>query len=250
VYPLRYDSYERTAATAGNSLINAYNNGSVAMADQLTDGSVFFAGPNAVAAAGARVKLYAPSPWQSGSSNSHVDQATYDSTSESLMTPVLVNGQSDGAPGPVTVAMMKDIGWKVNTSGGGGAAPANDDFADAATANLKTAKTATTTNATLETGEPNPACAAATGKTVWYAYTPATTRTVIATTVGSNFDTVLAIYTGTQLASLTPVRCSDNRAVDSLSKVKMTMTGGTTYWFQVGGANGASGSLTFRLKRP
>jgi hypothetical protein len=195
------------------------------------------------------VELYAPNPWEQGSSNSHVDQDRYDATAESLMTPVLVDGKSDGAPGPVTIAMMQDIGWTVSTSVGGGA-PANDNFVDAAAANLKSSKTTTTTDATFETDEPQPACATATDKTVWYSYTPGMNRTVIAVTAGSNFDTVLAIYTGTNLTALTPLACNDNRAIDNLSKIKLALTGGTKYYFQVGGANGESGLLTFRLKKP
>jgi hypothetical protein len=255
---MRYDSYEMSDATGGNVLIDAYPatpNGSPGLKTELTDRKVFFAGPSAVAAAGERVKLYAPSQWDPGSSNSHIDQAKYDATAESLMTPRLIDGQSDGAPGPVTIAMMEDIGWTVNGGGGSGepTPPANDDFGDAAAANLKSAKTATTTQATLETDEPQPApgCATTgTDKTVWYSYTPGTSRTVIATTAGSNFDTVMAVYTGADLASLTQFACSDNRAVDSLSKLNLAVTGGTTYWFQLGGANGDSGSLTFRLKKP
>ena len=167
------------------------------------------------------------------------------------MTPALLNGQSDGAPGPVTIAMLEDIGWTVAEAGGGEPTPpANDNFADAAAANLKSAKTATTTDATLEVDEPQPACATATDKTVWFSYTPGTNKTVIAKTAGSDFDTVMAVYTGTDLATLTPFACNDDRAVDNLSKLNLTLTGGTTYWFQVGGAGGASGSLTFRLKKP
>jgi hypothetical protein len=241
-----------SAATHGDSLINDFVNGSPALKAQLIDGTVFFDGPNAVAAAGGRVKLFAPSPWQGGSSNSHVDEATYSSTDDGLMTPSLANGEVFHLPGSVTMAMMQDIGWTVAADGGGGP-PDNDNLADAATVALNSISTATTTEATLETDEPQPACATAVDKTAWYRFTPGRNRTVVANTVGSDFDTVLAVYTAVdpvELATLTPVACSDNRLVDNLSRVKLALTGGTTYYFQVGGANGDSGELTFRLKKP
>ena len=168
------------------------------------------------------------------------------------MTPALVNGQSDGPPGPVTIAMFQDMGWEIATPGGGGP-PENDNLVDAIAPGLNSTSTATTTEATLETDEPQPACATAVDKTVWYQYTPGITRTVVAKTVGSDFDTVLAIYTATDpvgVTTLVPVACNDNRAVDNLSKLKLSLTGGTTYYFQVGGVEGASGELVFRLKKP
>jgi hypothetical protein len=249
-YPMRFDSYEMSALTGGTSLIDGFGNGTNLLKNELTDDSVFFTGPKTVTAAGGAVKLYAPSPWEPGSSNSHVDQAEYESTAESLMTPALTNGHADGPPGPVTLAMMQDIGWEIAADGGGGGAPANDNFVDAVAPGLNSVSTATTTDATLELDEPQPACATGTDKTVWYSYTPGRTRTVVAKTVGSDFDTVLAIYTGTDLATFTPVACNDNRAVDNLSKLKLSLAGGTTYFFQVGGASGESGALTFQLKKP
>ena len=252
IYPFKFDSYERTAATGGNSLISDFNNPSVALKTELTDGSVFFDGPNAVAAAGGRVKLFAPGPWQPGSSNSHVDDATFSGTPEGLMTPAIADGEALHVPGPVTVAMMQDIGWEVATPDGGGA-PDNDNLGDATTASLNSVSTATTTEATFELDEPQPACSTAVDKTVWYQFTPGRNRTVVANTVGSDFDTVLAVYTAAdpvELATLTPVACSDNRLVDNLSRLKLTLTGGTTYYFQAGGANGEAGNLTFRLKKP
>ena len=89
------------------------------------------------------------------------------------------------------------------------------------------------------------------GKSVWFKWTPGRNRTgVIAQTLGSNFDTVLAMYTGPALGSLTQVRCNNNRPTDNKSKFKVNAVAGTTYWFQAGGFNGASGSLKFTLKLP
>jgi hypothetical protein len=59
---------------------------------------------------------------------------------------------------------------------------------------------------------------------------------------GSDFDTVLAVYTGPGLGSLTRVACDDASAGQQ-SQVSVPVTGGVTYHVQVGGFNGAAGNL-------
>ena len=101
-----------------------------------------------------------------------------------------------------------------------------------------------TTGATLETGEPRP-CGSI-GGTVWYTYTPSTSGTKITDTVGSAYDTVLAVYTGSTLTGLTLVGCNDDiSGADLDSRVTWTATAGVTYRIQAGGYNGATGSLVF-----
>ncbi|MBI4393846.1 MAG: S8 family serine peptidase [Euryarchaeota archaeon] len=108
-------------------------------------------------------------------------------------------------------------------------------------------QTKSTVGATLETGEPRP-CGSI-GATVWYTYTPATTGTRVADTMGSNFDTVVAVYTGSSLTALTNVGCNDDISGSDLdSRVTWTATAGVTYRIQVGGYNGATGSsMVFHL---
>jgi subtilisin family serine protease len=101
-----------------------------------------------------------------------------------------------------------------------------------------------TTGATLETSEPRP-CGSI-GGTVWYSYTPSTSGTKTADTMGSSHDTVLAVYTGSSLTGLTLVGCNDDISTSDLdSRVSWTATAGVTYRIQVGGYNGATGSLVF-----
>ena len=118
VYPMSYDTFEYTAATGGNQLINTalYANPSTALATQLTDGSVYFAGPNTVAANGGRAALYAPSPWNGGSSNAHFDETTFPSPANSLMTPYLNNGEVVHSVSALTLAVMQDIGWETSAT--------------------------------------------------------------------------------------------------------------------------------------
>jgi len=123
--------------------------------------------------------------------------------------------------------------------------PANDDFANAKVVPaLPFRDTVSTAGATQEEFELS---SCDTGKhTVWYSFTPDTTQFVQADTLGSDFDTVLAFYTGASLASLTFVGCNDD--TDGLqSTVTAKLNQGQTYYFQVGGFYGYKGSLVFHL---
>jgi len=71
--------------------------------------------------------------------------------------------------------------------------------------------------------------------TVWYTYTPSSSGNLNADTTGSNYDTVLAVWSGTP-GSLVAVACNDNASVSTnqsqLSNV--ALTGGTQYFIEVG----------------
>jgi hypothetical protein len=122
-YPLRYDANEWSAAQGGAKLIS-FANGSTTLKTQLTDTSVFLGGSHVEAVLGKRAKLYAPSGWQPGSSNSHMDESKYGpGTINALMTPVLNNGESIHNPGPAVVAILQDIGWTVAGSATAPGAP-------------------------------------------------------------------------------------------------------------------------------
>jgi hypothetical protein len=116
----RFDMNEWNQATGGARL-TSYSNGvnpSSALKTQLTDGSVFLAGSHLQAVLGKRAKLYAPSPWQGGSSNSHLDETRFaPGAVNALMTPVLNNGEAIHDPGAATIAIFQDIGWTVAGSG-------------------------------------------------------------------------------------------------------------------------------------
>lgn len=113
-YALRYDENEWSAAVGGNKLTDTaiYPNPSAGLKTELTDGGVYFGGSNVVAVLGGRAKLYAPSSWSGGSSNSHFDESTFPTgTRHALMTPQLANGEVIHDPGPLTLALLRDIGW-------------------------------------------------------------------------------------------------------------------------------------------
>ena len=127
--------------------------------------------------------------------------------------------------------------------------PVNDFFALASNAAMGSTSSVDTTKATFQVDEPFASCGSYVDHTVWYRHVATTTRTVVANTLGSNFDTVLAVYSGTDLTSLSPVACNDDRGVDALSKVKFTMQAGLTYYFQIGGYEHSYGSLSFTFRK-
>lgn len=117
-YGLNFDFNEWSAASGGVQLTSYSPTGSTTLKAQLTDGSVFFGGANVVAAYGGRAPLYAPSPWEGGSSNSHFDEDSFPAgTINALMTPALSNGEVIHLPGPVTLALFRDIGWTTTDVG-------------------------------------------------------------------------------------------------------------------------------------
>ena len=140
---------------------------------------------------------------------------------------------------------------QLEVSMGYGVAPANDNFGSAVAVpqSLPYANSRDTIVATTEPNEPvdSPDTCVPIGRTVWYPYTPSQTRLVSATTTGSNFDTVIAVYTGDTLAGLTEVACDDDTDVDVTSAVRFVANGGTIYRIQAGGYLGDSGNLVFNL---
>jgi hypothetical protein len=110
---LRFDANEWDTATGGH-LMTSFANASGALKKQLTDRGVFIDGAHLEATIGKRAKLYAPAPWEPGSSNAHLDEDRYAPGSvNALMTPYLFNGEAIHAPGPITTAILEDIGWTV-----------------------------------------------------------------------------------------------------------------------------------------
>ncbi len=142
--------------------------------------------------------------------------------------------------------------------------PANDNFADS---NHLTGASGTVTGtnagATKETGEPiqpeSPIPPPRTGgRSVWYDWTATGTGQTTIDTNGSNFDTTLAVYTGSVLTSLSLVVANDDisplgapppRNLQSL--VTFTATVGTTYRIQVDGFNPTdTGNITLHWSGP
>jgi hypothetical protein len=102
---------------AGNPLGSGpYTNGTTMLGTALRT-AVTWTGANGIAGdGGQRPRLYAPSPWQPGSSFSHLDQNIYSGTANTLMTPALPAGVSAHSVGPIVLGMFKDMGWPVSAA--------------------------------------------------------------------------------------------------------------------------------------
>jgi hypothetical protein len=79
----------------------------------MTGNLLFFGGPLARASnQGNSVRLYAPTTYDAGSSVAHLNEATFRAGNpNSLMTPQISYGEVNHDPGPMTVAILGDLGW-------------------------------------------------------------------------------------------------------------------------------------------
>lgn len=140
------------------------------------------------------------------------------------------------------------------------APPANDDFANAINLGAATTatQTGTTDEATVEIDEPlvriEDLIFLPYGSTVWWKWTcpVGSERLVKVTTAGSEedgydpdtfdlirvpMDTLLAVFTGAGLQTLTPVAEGDDIVLDNTSEVSFVATAGTTYFIRVDAYN-------------
>jgi sugar lactone lactonase YvrE len=98
-----------------------------------------------------------------------------------------------------------------------------------------------------------PLLTGASQQTVWWTWTAPTNGIYHVTTRGSSFDTVLGIYTGTNIAALTKVGLNNDALLISPSSlVKFTGIAGRQYRIVVDGFRGAVGNvqLTLTLETP
>ena len=115
---------------------------------------------------------------------------------------------------------------------------ANDDFADAAEISSETGTViGTTRNAYPETIEPNHADSLLSSPSVWYRWTAPASRWFTFDTLQSvtSLDTLLAVYTGTNMADLTAVAANDNYESSTRSRTTFAAVAGQTYKIAVAG---------------
>jgi hypothetical protein len=128
------------------------------------------------------------------------------------------------------------------------AAPANDNWGQAAVLpGLNQTVTNFNTYATSETNEPVHA-GLGVGKSVWWLWNAGSNGFYTVTTAGSAFDTVVGVYTGTNLSTLVAVGANDDAGPNAFSQATFYATNGTTYYFAVDGASAyAYGETRLRL---
>src|SRR2546427_11437128 len=125
--------------------------------------------------------------------------------------------------------------------------PSNDAFANApGIAALPFSNTVDITGAATEPGEPIPSCATFYGPlnhTAWYRFTPTQTGSISASIINAGFSTMVAGYRGSSLMGLTELGCGAFGG-----RATFRAEANTTYYFQVAGLFGQSGTLEFRLE--
>ena len=112
--PTSFDRYVATGTGQKLTDTDLFLNPSEELGNKLTSNSLWFYSPIFInSEAKTKPKLYAPTIWNSGSSVYHLNDATYPSgTINSLMTHAAGMGESILDPGPITLGILADIGWK------------------------------------------------------------------------------------------------------------------------------------------
>jgi hypothetical protein len=127
--------------------------------------------------------------------------------------------------------------------------PANNNFASPVVlAGVSNEVAGSNVGANKESGEPNHAGKAG-GKSVWWRWTAPASGFVTVSTLGSDFDTLLGVYTGSAVGALTTVASND----DGQSRVRGSLltfnaVSGTTYQIAVDGFNGDDGTIRLSVK--
>jgi uncharacterized repeat protein (TIGR01451 family) len=134
--------------------------------------------------------------------------------------------------------------------------PSNDNFAGATViASLPYNTTQSTTAATSQAQDPAFPCIANNATTnnrrgwhsVWYVYTSTVAGMLHVDTIGSNYDTVLGVWTGT-FGSLTNVACDDDSGGNYNSTLNTSVVAGTAYYIEVAGYYSySSGNLVLNV---
>jgi uncharacterized repeat protein (TIGR02543 family) len=111
----------------------------------------------------------------------------------------------------------------------------NDDLSSAKViAVIPYSDSTDTTNATTAGDDPLFACGNQSrgSASVWYRFTPNRKGRLSANTIGSNYDTMLAIWQGTR-GNLANVACDDDSGGNATSALQVNLNGGTTYYIEI-----------------
>jgi hypothetical protein len=200
--------------------------------------------------AGGHPRVYAPNPIKQGSSISHWDTVL---APNQIMEPNINHGLQNSVtlPQDLTFSLFKDIGWcngcPTPTPAPTPTPPANDNFASAQTISgcTGTGVTGTNAGASHEPGEPShDPLGDPGGGSVWYQWQAPSTGLVTFSTAGSDYDTLLAIYTGSSVSALTSQGKNDDvSSSDHTSVVAFNATAGTLYRIAVDGWGGDRGTI-------
>lgn len=132
--------------------------------------------------------------------------------------------------------------------------PPNDNFAGAIEVTLSGSGEATVSGSnvqsTSEPGEPVLDLDFPGGRSVWWKWTAPAKRFMEVTTLGSRYDTIMGIFTGSSVSSLATVAINDDvdPGVVRTSEVTFLAEQGVTYYFMVDGWAGLEGGIVLNLR--
>ena len=127
--------------------------------------------------------------------------------------------------------------------------PANDAFGRPRAIRIGQRLVTSSELATAQRGEPRHYRTAPPGHSVWFRFRATRTGRVTAATFASSFDTVLAVYRGTQLDRLRRIASNDDTGGSFASLVRFRAVRGLTYRIAVDGLGDQSGDVVLRLSR-
>lgn len=131
------------------------------------------------------------------------------------------------------------------------AAPAGDDFPGITVSGSVVNTTGDNTTATFQGGAGETRPFGSGTKSLWWTWVAINSSSTQIDTIGSSFDTVLAVYTGAALGALTTIASDDDSGGGATSKVIFAATAGVTYRIQVIGFNdSAFGSVHLNISNP
>lgn len=159
---------------------------------------------------------------------------------------------SRGATYYLVVDGKNGASGNINLTGSGTilAGPSNDIFATPTQLTGASWQiTGSNFNGTRESGEPNHGANSGFAS-VWFSWTAPVSGFYTLSTSGSGFDTLLGVYTGTDLTNLTQIGANNNSASGvTWSKVRFSASAGTTYLLAIDGANKSAGRYSLTLSR-
>jgi hypothetical protein len=131
--------------------------------------------------------------------------------------------------------------------------PRNDNFTNAFVLTGAALRTnGSNLYGTREPGEP--VHAGKSGETsVWWRWTAPASGAYAISTAGSSFDTVLAVYRGSNVSNLIEVASNDDLDPFNAmltSSVTFDATNGQLFWIAVDGFDGAAGSIALQITTP
>jgi len=129
--------------------------------------------------------------------------------------------------------------------------PVNDNFSNAQILIGNSTFTEINTFGTKESGEPNHAGSVG-GRSVWFKWTAPNNKSVIIDTIGSQINTLLGVYTGNNISTLSAIGSNDDIGgiLNQLSsRVIFNPITGTTYMIAVDSYNAASGNITINVNQ-